>query len=152
MDKIRHAHSDIAPTLGNYVRSLRAGSTLYVSGCTAVGHPFGERGRYRPGKRHPRTYTGHRPLRGRVHGRRRQAGNLRYGHGRLPSAAAGIRSPSGTLLSGPVPHQHPGSQPRPRPPKPAHRNRANRSPLTPSPNPNSIHHPLRIILGTTKNL
>ena len=39
MKKIRHAHSDIAPTLGNYVRSLRAGSTLYVSGCTAVGTP-----------------------------------------------------------------------------------------------------------------
>ena len=39
MEKIRHAHSDIAPTLGNYVRSLRAGSTLYVSGCTAVGTP-----------------------------------------------------------------------------------------------------------------
>ena len=39
MDKTRHAHSDIAPTLGNYVRALRAGSTLYVSGCTAVGTP-----------------------------------------------------------------------------------------------------------------
>ena len=37
MEKIRNGHPDIAPTLGNYVRSLRVGTTLYVSGCTAVG-------------------------------------------------------------------------------------------------------------------
>ncbi len=39
MKKFRNPHSDIAPTLGNYVRSVRAGSTLYVAGCTAVGTP-----------------------------------------------------------------------------------------------------------------
>ena len=39
MEKIRNPHSDIAPTLGNYVRSIRVGPALYVAGCTAVGTP-----------------------------------------------------------------------------------------------------------------
>ena len=39
MEKIRNGHSDIAPALGNYVRSIRAGSALYIAGCTAVGTP-----------------------------------------------------------------------------------------------------------------
>ena len=39
MEKIRNPHSDIAPTLGNYVRSIRVGQALYVAGCTAVGTP-----------------------------------------------------------------------------------------------------------------
>ncbi len=39
MQKTRNPHSDVAPTLGNYVRSIRAGETLYVAGCTAVGTP-----------------------------------------------------------------------------------------------------------------
>lgn len=39
MKKIRNPHSNIAPTLGNYVRSIRAGNAIYVAGCTAVGTP-----------------------------------------------------------------------------------------------------------------
>lgn len=37
MDKIRHAHANIAPAIGNYSRSVRAGDMLFISGCTAVG-------------------------------------------------------------------------------------------------------------------
>jgi len=36
MDKYRNNHPDIAPTLGNYVRSIRAGDMLYIAGCTAA--------------------------------------------------------------------------------------------------------------------
>ena len=39
MKKIRNPHSNVAPTLGNYVRSVRAGNVIYVAGCTAVGTP-----------------------------------------------------------------------------------------------------------------
>ncbi len=39
MEKIRNEHSKVAPALGNYVRSIRAGDALYVSGCTAAGLP-----------------------------------------------------------------------------------------------------------------
>ena len=39
MEKFRNPHSSIAPTLGNYVRSIRVGPALYVAGCTAVGTP-----------------------------------------------------------------------------------------------------------------
>ena len=39
MEKTRNPHSDVAPTLGNYVRSIRAGNVVYVAGCTAVGTP-----------------------------------------------------------------------------------------------------------------
>ncbi len=37
MDKIRNDHADIAPAIGNYVRSIKAGDMLFISGCTAVG-------------------------------------------------------------------------------------------------------------------
>ena len=39
MQKTRNPHSNVAPTLGNYVRSIRAGNVIYVAGCTAVGTP-----------------------------------------------------------------------------------------------------------------
>ncbi len=39
MDKVRNYHQNVAPTLGNYVRSIKVGSMLFVSGCTAVGTP-----------------------------------------------------------------------------------------------------------------
>ena len=39
MDKVRNYHQDVAPTLGNYVRSIKVGSMLFVAGCTAVGTP-----------------------------------------------------------------------------------------------------------------
>jgi len=38
MDKIRNDHADIAPAIGNYVRSIKAGDMLFISGCTAVGN------------------------------------------------------------------------------------------------------------------
>ena len=37
MDKVRHSHSTIAPAIGKYSRSIRAGNMLFISGCTAVG-------------------------------------------------------------------------------------------------------------------
>ena len=39
MDKVRNYHQDVAPTLGNYVRSIKVGPMLFVAGCTAVGTP-----------------------------------------------------------------------------------------------------------------
>ncbi len=37
MDKVRKEYPDIAPTGPTYVRAVRAGNTLYISGCTARG-------------------------------------------------------------------------------------------------------------------
>jgi len=37
--KTRNNHPSIAPTIGNYVRSIRAGDMLFISGCTAVNTP-----------------------------------------------------------------------------------------------------------------
>ena len=39
MKKTRNNHPSIAPTIGNYVRSVRAGDMLFISGCTAVNSP-----------------------------------------------------------------------------------------------------------------
>ena len=37
MKKVRKNYPDIAPTIGNYVRTIRTGNFLFISGCTAVG-------------------------------------------------------------------------------------------------------------------
>ena len=37
MKKIRKNYPDLAPTIGNYVRTIRTGNFLFISGCTAVG-------------------------------------------------------------------------------------------------------------------
>lgn len=37
MEKIRRNHPDIAPSGPTFSRSVRAGSTLYIAGCTARG-------------------------------------------------------------------------------------------------------------------
>jgi 2-iminobutanoate/2-iminopropanoate deaminase len=39
MKKTRNNHPNIAPTTGNYVRSIRVGDMLFISGCTAVNTP-----------------------------------------------------------------------------------------------------------------
>jgi len=44
VDKIRHAHANIAPAIGNYSRSIRTGDMLFISGCTAVGTEAEDKG------------------------------------------------------------------------------------------------------------
>lgn len=39
MEKIRHNHSDIAPSGPFYSRTVRAGTLLFIAGCTARGTP-----------------------------------------------------------------------------------------------------------------
>ena len=39
MDKVRNYHQDVAPTLGNYVRSIKVGPMLFVCGLHRRGHP-----------------------------------------------------------------------------------------------------------------
>ena len=39
VDKIRNNHPDISPANGAGVRAIRAGDTIYVSGCTALNTP-----------------------------------------------------------------------------------------------------------------
>jgi 2-iminobutanoate/2-iminopropanoate deaminase len=37
MKKVRKNYPLLAPTIGNYVRTIRTGNFLFISGCTAVG-------------------------------------------------------------------------------------------------------------------